>query len=150
MKTTTLLILLSSVLGGLFYNVIDDFIANKAQFLPIVLVVFLDAIFATLSHLKSGDFKTSKSLIFVGKIASFGAALYVIIKVEEGYDYVDWLSEAIMVPILMGQILSMFKHWYSLGLISGPLLENLLNNVDRHKTGLVDQTTEEENNELQN
>jgi len=143
MKTSITILILSSVLGAFFYDIIDDFISNKAQFLPIILAVITDAIFSSIKHLKRGTFKTSKSLLFTAKIASFGALLYVIIKMEQGYDYIDWLSEAIMIPILVSQLLSILKHWYELGIISGKLFDKILQNIDQHKTGT--KTSNEDN-----
>lgn len=133
MKSMSLILLISFTLGAMLDEWVDNILIDKAKFFAIILTVTLDAVLASAKHYKNGNFKTSKSLVFLFKITAFCALLAVIISIEGAFSYMDWLSEAVIIPILVAQVFSMLKHAQALNLISGHLLERITKKIDSHK-----------------
>jgi phage-related holin len=123
----------ATLFGGIITEITGLFIAEKYQFIAILFVVVLDALLAMGRAYKLGHFETNKAFIGVIKLVLFWALLATVLVIEKGFPLASFLSEAILMPIIIIQIVSIVKNMGLLGYISGPLVENILKNIDKHK-----------------
>jgi phage-related holin len=131
--TKTLLLVLLFSLGAMCSDIIDDFLVEKYQFLSIFLVVFTDMIFGIAKALNLGNYETNKVFKGLWMITAFELLLAVLLLVEKGFPFASWLSEAVLLPIIVFEIISILKNMSILGLINNTVLSKILKNVDKHK-----------------
>jgi phage-related holin len=129
----TKLLIISFYIGAMITEITGLFIAEVYQFLAILLVVLLDASLAMARAYKIGSFETNKALIGVVKLVVFWALLATVLIIEKGFPFASFFSEAILLPIIVFQIISIIKNLHLLGFISGALADKILNNIDNHK-----------------
>jgi phage-related holin len=129
----TKLLIISFYAGAMITEITGLFIAEVYQFLAILLVVLLDASLAMARAYKIGSFETNKALIGVVKLVVFWALLATVLIIEKGFPFASFFSEAILLPIIVFQIISIIKNLHLLGFISGALADKILNNIDNHK-----------------
>ncbi|CAL2105484.1 conserved membrane hypothetical protein [Tenacibaculum sp. 190524A02b] len=131
MKTTVLIILFfaGAILAELNLMIIND----QYQFIAVGAVVIVDLIFGVLKALKLKNFETRKSFKSLFMLGAFWLLLATVLTIEKGFAYVDWLSEAILLPILIFQLISILKNMELLGLISNELFRKILSSIDSHK-----------------
>ena len=84
---------------------------------------------------KKGIFETSKSIKVIYYLVTYFLFLAVCINIENGFD-IKWLMEAIMIPILVGTLLSAIKNASLLGVLPIGILLSILENIDSYKKGL--------------
>jgi phage-related holin len=135
MKTSAALILLSvsatlSFLGSYF---LDLTLGNIEQFLGIAAVVLLDGFFGIIAGIKREGFKTYKALKVLRTLGVWWVILGAILAVEKGFVGSGWLSETIIIPFLLFQLISALKNASMVGLIHIDLLNQLLDKIDKHK-----------------
>lgn len=106
---------------------------NTAAFEAITWVVSVDFIVGVVLALKRGNFETQKALKVLYYFATYFALTAMVLKVEEGFPSAFWLSEALLVPLLVGQIASIAKNLTLLKIITNPTLVKILANIDKHK-----------------
>lgn len=133
-KSITLLILAGtatlSFLGSYFLNLTLD---NAEQFLGIAAVVFLDGFFGIIAGIKREGFKTFKALSVLRTLGVWWIILGAILAVENGFVGAGWLSETIIIPFLVFQIISALKNASMSGFIKMDLINFILDKIDRHK-----------------
>lgn len=115
---------------------------NKNLFLAIAVVVMVDWIFGVSLSLKNKSFETQKALKIVYYLCAYWLILFTVLSVEKGYPSAFWLSEAIIMPILTFQIISMIKNLILLGLIKNSLAKEIFKNVDKYKENLTNETAQ--------
>jgi phage-related holin len=135
MKTSAALILVSvsatlSFLGSYF---LDLTLGNVEQFLGIAAVVLLDGFFGIIAGIKREGFKTYKALKVFRTLGIWWVILGAILAVEKGFVGSGWLSETIIIPFLLFQLISALKNASMVGLIHIDLLNQLLDKIDKHK-----------------
>ena len=59
--------------------------------------------------------------------------LSAILTIEKGFAGTSWLSETIMAPFLVFQLISTFKNASMVGLVKSDLLVKILDKLDNHK-----------------
>jgi len=129
----TFLILLSANIGGAIAIIFDAYLADGLQFFAVFLVVVMDLIFGVARALQNGTFETKKSFKGVYRLVAFWALLAVVIAIEKGFNYIDWMSEAVMMPIIVFMLISIVKNMHLIGLIPKSLLTEILSKVDKYK-----------------
>jgi phage-related holin len=135
MKSTMLLILLSitttfTFICSYFGNLALD---NSSQYLAVVAVAFLDGIFGIIAGTRKEGFKTYKALKILKTTFTWLAILTVILMVETGFAGTFWLSETIIMPFIIFQLISILKNASQAGFIKGSLLNEILSKIDQHK-----------------
>lgn len=135
MKSTMLFILLSltttfTFLCSYFFNLALD---NSSQYLAIIGVSFLDGIFGIIAGVKREGFKTYKALKILKTTFTWLIILTVILMVEIGFKGTFWLSETIIMPFIVFQLISILKNASQSGFIKGSLLNEILSKIDQHK-----------------
>lgn len=107
--------------------------ANSDQYLAIVGVMFLDGIFGMIAGAKREGFQTRKAIKVLRNTVAWLIILTVILMVEQGFAGTAWLSEVIIVPFMIFQIISALKNASMAGFIQMSLLNEILDKIDKHK-----------------
>lgn len=133
-KSLTLIILAStatlSFLGSYFLNLTLD---NAEQFLGIAAVVLLDGFFGIIAGIKREGFKTFRALNVLRTLGVWWVILGAILAVENGFTGAGWMSETIIIPFLIFQLISALKNASMSGFIKVDMLNVILDKIDKHK-----------------
>lgn len=113
-----------------FFNLAMD---NVEQFLAIIALVFIDGFFGILAGIKKEGFKTYKALRVLKTASTWVVILSVLLMIEKGFDGTFWLSETVVVPFIVFEIISVLKNASSVGLIQHSVLVEILKKIDQHK-----------------
>jgi hypothetical protein len=111
----------------------DLTMSNYEQYLAIVGVLFLDGIFGMIAGTKREGFKTFRALQVLRSVVVWVTFLTVILMVEKGFTGTAWLSEVIIIPFILFQLISALKNASMAGYIKAGLLNEILDRVDNHK-----------------
>ena len=145
MKLSLPLLVVTSFTAGVtficsyFWNIT---MANSDQYLAIVGVMFLDGVFGMIAGCKKEGFQTRKALSVLKNTVAWVVILTVILMVEQGFAGTAWLSEVIVVPFMVFQIISALKNASMAGFIQMSLLNQILDKIDKHK-GVRDEEPKE-------
>ena len=132
---TPLLITLSlttacAFIGSYFMDLTAD---NIEQYLSVALVVFADGFFGVWAGIKREGFQTRKALSVLRTFGFWVIMLSVILSIEKGFAGTSWLSETIMAPFLVFQLISILKNASMVGVVKNELLTQILDKLDSHK-----------------
>ena len=135
MKTSALAITLSisttmSFICTYFFNLTMTY---SEQYLALIAVVFLDGFFGVIAGAKREGFKTFKALSVIRTAAVWCMFLTVILLVEQGFKGTSWLSETILIPFVIFQLISALKNASMCGFIKADVLNQILDRIDNHK-----------------
>ena len=111
----------------------DLTMSNYEQYLAIVGVLFLDGIFGMIAGTKREGFKTFRALQVLRSVVVWVTFLTVILMVEKGFTGTAWLSEVVIIPFIVFQIISALKNASMAGYIKAGLLNDILDRIDNHK-----------------
>jgi phage-related holin len=145
MKTTPTLLAITSVsatfafICSYFWNIT---MSNSDQYLAIVGVMFLDGVFGMIAGCKREGFQTRKAIKVLRNTVAWLVILTVILMVEQGFAGTAWLSEVIVVPFMVFQLISALKNASMAGFIQMSLLNQILDKIDKHK-GIRDEEPKE-------
>lgn len=128
-----LTLLTSSILGFVMTYFLNLTIDNSNQYLAITAVILLDGFFGVCAGIKREGFKTYKAIRVLKNIITWWVILTVILLVEMGIDGTDWLSETIMIPFVVFEIISSLKNASMAGFIKKQVLNDILDSIDKHK-----------------
>lgn len=131
MKTKLLIYAFS--FGAITSQWIEMLIDAQHQFIAIFFVVLLDATFGILKAFKLKNFETKKTFKAVYMLVGFWGLLATVLTIEKGFPFASFLSEAILLPILLFQLVSTLKNMQLLGLIHNATFTKILSNIDKHK-----------------
>ena len=107
--------------------------ANVEQYAALVAVLILDGVFGILAGCKREGFKTYKALKILKNIATWIIILTVILMIEKGFTGAGWMSETILIPFMVFQLISALKNASMAGLIKATELNKILDRIDKHK-----------------
>ena len=136
MKLSLPLLAITSFTAGItflcsyFY---DLTMSNYEQYLAIVGVMFLDGVFGMIAGCKREGFQTRKAIKVLRNTVAWLVILTVILMVEQGFAGTAWLSEVIVVPFMVFQLISALKNASMAGFIQMSLLNQILDKIDKHK-----------------
>ena len=123
---TTILAFISSYL----FKITND---NIEQYLAVCFVIFADGFFGIWAGTKHYGFQTKKALKVPKTLAFWIILLTIILSIEKGFTGTAWLSETIVAPFLVFQLISVLKNASKAGFISNEILNLLLEKIDKHK-----------------
>jgi phage-related holin len=106
---------------------------NIEQYISVALVVFADGFFGVWAGTKREGFKTFKALKVLKTLGFWIIMLSAILSIEQGFTGTSWLSETIMAPFLVFQLISIFKNASMVGIVKNELLIQILDKLDKHK-----------------
>jgi phage-related holin len=124
---------LSAICAFICSYFLELYINNQDQYTAIVGVMFLDGIFGIIAGTKKEGFKTHKALSVLRNTVVWMIILSVILMIEKGFNGTSWLSEVIIVPFMVFQIISALKNASMAGYIKIGLLNEILDRIDQHK-----------------
>lgn len=136
MKTTSITTILysaSTVLAFICTYFFNMAMANSEQYLALVGVVMTDGFFGVIAGIKREGFKTFKALKVLQTMVVWIIFLTILLVIEKGFPGTGWLSETILLPFIIFQIVSALKNASMAGLIDGKLLVEILDKIDLHK-----------------
>jgi hypothetical protein len=93
----------------------------------------LDGVFGMISGIRREGFMTYKALKILRTTFVWVLILTVLLSVEKGIEGTFWLSETIMIPFLIFQLISALKNASMAGYIDSSLLNEILDKIDKHK-----------------
>ena len=128
------LILASTATVGFFCSYFLQLTMDNAeQFLAVAAVLLLDGFFGIIAGIKREGFKTYKALKVLKSIFAWEVILTVILMIEKGFTGTGWLSETIITPFIVFQMISALKNASMAGFIKNELLNMILDKIDKHK-----------------
>ena len=124
---------LSSVCAFIGTYLMNLTMGNSEQYMAVLLVLLLDGIFGIIAGMKREGFKTYKALRVLKNIFAWELILTVILSIELGFEGTAWLSETILAPFMIFQMVSALKNASMAGFIKNELLNEILDRIDSHK-----------------
>ena len=116
--------------GTYFMNLTAD---NTEQYLAVVAVVLLDGFFGLWAGVIREGFKTYKAIKVLKTLFAWILILTVLLSVELGFKGTSWISETVLVPFMIFQLISALKNASMAGFIKTELLNKILDKIDQHK-----------------
>lgn len=137
MKTTTIAVAATYTASTMITFICTYFfnmaISNSDQYLALTAVVMTDGFFGIIAGIKREGFQTCKSIKVLRTLATWIMILTVVLMVEKGFVGTSWLSETILIPFVIFQLMSALKNASLSGYIKLEVLNNILDKFDNHK-----------------
>ena len=135
MKSTTLIFLAVPIVTVSFLcsYFLELTIGNAEQYLALIAVIFIDGFFGIISGMKREGFQTRKAVRVLKRAVTWVAFLTVILMVERGFKGTAWLSEVVIIPFVILQLISALKNASMAGFIKTEELNKILDRIDNHK-----------------
>jgi len=121
---------LLAFIGTYFFNLTAD---NIEQFLAVGLIIFADGFFGVWAGIKREGFQTFKALKVLKTFGFWIVMLACILSIEKGFTGTSWLSETIIAPFMVFQLISILKNASMVGIVKNELLTQILDKLDKHK-----------------
>lgn len=106
---------------------------NAEQYLAIISLVFVDGFFGILAGIKREGFKTYKAIKILKTLVFWILILTLILVIEKSIPGAGWLSETLLMPLVIFQLISTLKNASMAGFIKGEVLNKILDSIDKHK-----------------
>ena len=132
-KFQSILIVITTSLSFILSYFLELTVDNYQQYFAVVGVVLLDGLFGVLAGIKREGFLTFKALKILRTGVTWVIILTVLLSVEQGIEGTFWLSETIMIPFILFQLISALKNASMAGYIDSGLLNTILDKIDKHK-----------------
>ena len=136
MKTSGLSLIISSI-GMTIAFVCSYFMEltmqNAEQYLAIVALIFADGFFGVIAGIKREGFKTYKAVKILKNLLFWIIILTVILGIEANFSGTFWLSETIITPLIIFQLISILKNASIAGFVKIDELNRILDKIDKHK-----------------
>jgi phage-related holin len=100
--------------------------------------VFIDGFFGVIAGTKREGFQTRKAIKVLQTTAVWVLILTVLLSVEQAFRGTAWLSETILVPFMVFQLISALKNASMAGFIKATVLNRILDALDNHKGGRIE------------
>ena len=113
---------LSSVCAFCGSYLMNITMGNAEQYMAVMLVLLLDGFFGIIAGVKREGFKTYKALKVLKNIFAWVLILTAILSIELGFKGTSWLSETILAPFMVFQMVSALKNASMAGFIKNELL----------------------------
>ena len=135
MKTNTLFLAaaVSTTMSFICSYFLELYMGNAEQYLALIAIVFVDGFFGIVAGIKREGFQTRKAVKVLNRVITWVVFLTAILMVEKGFAGTSWLSETIIVPFIVLQLISALKNASMAGFIKAEELNQLLDRIDNHK-----------------
>lgn len=131
MKTTILATTATTAfICSYFFNLAMN---NAEQYFAIAAVIFMDGFFGIIAGTKREGFKTYKAVRVLKTFVAWIITLTVLLMVELGFKGTSWLSETVLMPLIVFQIMSALKNASNAGFINNEAVNQILKKIDKHK-----------------
>jgi phage-related holin len=135
MKSNTLFLAaaVSTTMSFICSYFMELYMGNAEQYLALIAIVFIDGFFGIAAGIKREGFQTRKAVRVLQRAITWMVLLTGILMVEKGFAGTSWLSETIIVPFIVLQLISALKNASMAGFIKAEELNQLLDRIDNHK-----------------
>ena len=136
MKTNSILLAIAATTTTMSFicsYFLELTMGNLEQYLGLLAVIFIDGFFGIAAGIKREGFETRKAVRVLQRAITWIGFLTVILMVERGFVGTAWLSETIIVPFIILQLISALKNASMAGFIKAELLNEILDRIDKHK-----------------
>lgn len=133
MKPTVIFLSIATSLSFGCSYFLELTMGNFEQYLALIAIVFVDGFFGIIAGVKREGFKTFKAVKVLQRAITWTVLLTVILMVEKGFTGTGWLSETIIVPFILLQLISALKNASMSGYIQMADLNKILDQIDPHK-----------------
>jgi ABC-type multidrug transport system permease subunit len=134
MKTTQSIIAISSMsLGFICSYFMELTMQNAEQYLAVTTLVFADGFFGIIAGIKREGFKTYKAIKILRTLVFWTITLTVILVIEKSIPGAGWLSETVVMPLVVLQLISALKNASMAGFIKMDVVNQILDRIDKHK-----------------
>ena len=135
MKTNTLFLAaaVSTTMSFICSYFLELYMGNAEQYLALIAIVFIDGFFGIAAGIKREGFQTRKAVRVLKRVIAWVLFLTVILMVERGFAGTSWLSETVIVPFIVLQLISALKNASMAGFIKAEELNKILDRIDNHK-----------------
>ena len=133
MKTTIATYTVSTMLTFIWAYFFNLALTNSDQYLALVAVVMVDGFFGVIAGIKREGFQTCKAIKVLRTLVTWIVLLTTLLMVEKGFKGTSWLSETILVPFIIFQLMSALKNASMAGFIKMEALNAILDKFDNHK-----------------
>lgn len=133
MKQTAIFLSITTSLSFGCSYFLELTMGNFEQYLALIAVVFVDGFFGIIAGVKREGFKTFKAVKVLQRAITWTVLLTVILMVEKGFAGTSWLSETIIIPFILLQLISALKNASMSGYIQMADLNKILDRIDPHK-----------------
>jgi hypothetical protein len=106
---------------------------NAEQYLAITALIFADGFFGVIAGIKREGFKTYKAVKILKNLLFWIIILTVILGIEANFSGTFWLSETIITPLIIFQLISALKNASMAGFVKIDELNRILDRIDKHK-----------------
>tara|TARA_Y100000361_G_C11162000_1_gene348095 strand:+ start:26401 stop:26910 length:510 start_codon:yes stop_codon:yes gene_type:complete len=125
-------------IGGFSIGSISGFVENwlhspAVSFYALVVLIFADHLTGVCLAWKRNNFQTRKFLRIFWTLLSHCFLLYFSMQLGKGAKSLFWLNEAVFVPLVLVNLLSLVKNLSLLGFIKKDLASILYKKIDIHK-----------------
>ena len=133
MKTTIATYTFSTMLTFIWAYFFNLALTNSDQYLALVAVVMVDGFFGVIAGIKREGFQTCKAIKVLRTLVTWVVLLTVLLMVEKGFKGTSWLSETVLVPFIVFQLMSALKNASMAGFIKIEALNSIMDKFDNHK-----------------
>jgi len=135
MKSSLSLILssISMTAGFVCSYFMEITMQNAEQYLAITALIFADGFFGVIAGVKREGFKTYKAVKILKNLLFWIIFLTVILGIEANFSGTFWLSETIITPLIIFQLISALKNASMAGFVKIDELNRILDKIDKHK-----------------
>ena len=133
MKTTIATYTVSTMLTFICAYFFNLAMTNSDQYLALVAVVMIDGFFGVIAGTKREGFQTCKAIKVLRTLVTWVVLLTVLLMVEKGFKGTSWLSETVLVPFIVFQLMSALKNASMAGFIKIEALNSIMDKFDNHK-----------------
>ena len=135
MKSSLSLILssVSMTIGFVCSYFMELTMQNAEQYLAITALIFADGFFGVIAGVKREGFKTYKAVKILKNLLFWIIILTVILGIEASFSGTFWLSETIITPLIIFQLISALKNASMAGFVKIDELNKILDRIDKHK-----------------
>ena len=133
MKTTIAIYSVSTMLAFMCTYFFNLALTNSDQFLGLVAVIMVDGFFGVIAGIKREGFQTCKAIKVLRTLVTWVVLLTVLLMVEKGFKGTSWLSETVLVPFIVFQLMSALKNASMAGFIKMEALNSIMDKFDNHK-----------------
>lgn len=106
---------------------------NAEQYLAITTLIFADGFFGIIAGVKREGFKTYKAIKILRTLLFWIIMLTVILVIEKSIPGAGWLSETLLMPLVIFQLISVLKNSSMAGFVKVEVLNQILDRIDKHK-----------------
>jgi small basic protein len=134
MKTTQAIIAFTSMSIGFICSYFMELtMQNAEQYLAITTLVFADGFFGVIAGIRREGFKTYKAIKIIRTLIFWIIMLTLILVIEKSIPGAGWLSETMLMPLVVFQLISTIKNASMAGFIKTSVLNKILDSIDKHK-----------------